>query len=134
MRHGNIYNLNNNNNNNNYLNNYLNNIIDYNNNNNINNTNTDSNNNENNIFSYFKNYSKKNSDINFDFVQEHEKCEESFECSICYDECNTCGGNCITLPCDHKFHKGCFKRWFLLNKSCPLCRFDCSGLHLIRSH
>lgn len=28
------------------------------------------------------------------------------------------------LPCGHKFHRKCLRKWFVENTCCPNCRFD----------
>ena len=43
------------------------------------------------------------------------------QCSICmatYDQ----DRECQHLPCDHKFHVKCFKKWYVRKNTCPLCR------------
>ena len=46
-------------------------------------------------------------------------------CSICQTAYSS-DEDITTIPCNHKFHKECIKRW-LTERSvyCPLCRFDC---------
>jgi E3 ubiquitin-protein ligase RNFT1 len=39
-------------------------------------------------------------------------------CSICSDEFNTP----IILDCQHIFCNECISRWFLNEKTCPICR------------
>ena len=41
------------------------------------------------------------------------------DCAICFEaiDCNE-----AALPCKHRFHKACAKRWLLLKPSCPLCK------------
>ena len=53
-------------------------------------------------------------------------------CSICLDEINN---NCLTLDCDHCFHAGCIKEWFLQNfdRQCPMCRTIVTGYKNKRS-
>ena len=33
-------------------------------------------------------------------------------------------GNCIASPCNHYFHKECFKSWMHIKTQCPTCRKD----------
>ena len=42
--------------------------------------------------------------------------EENSEPSM-FDEC-------VASPCNHYFHRGCFKHWISKNEICPLCRKD----------
>jgi hypothetical protein len=42
-------------------------------------------------------------------------------CSICYCNYNS-NMDCQVLPCDHKFHSTCIKKWFTKKQNCPLCR------------
>ncbi len=30
----------------------------------------------------------------------------------------------VTTPCEHVFHKRCLQEWFLLSRTCPVCRTD----------
>ena len=41
-------------------------------------------------------------------------------CPICYDP--MIHNVSITLPCNHKFHSHCIRRWNETNRTCPLCR------------
>ncbi len=47
---------------------------------------------------------------------------ENFECSICFSELSLKDENAVTLPCGHLFCKGCIKKWFKENSTCPICR------------
>lgn len=50
------------------------------------------------------------------------RCESGIECSICLE---TTTAICVQVPCDHKFHKRCIKRWIDAgHNNCPLCRAD----------
>lgn len=41
------------------------------------------------------------------------------ECSICLDN----NGHCeYMLPCKHKFHSQCIRKWLENNNTCPVCR------------
>ena len=42
-------------------------------------------------------------------------------CSICYCNYNS-NMDCQVLPCSHKFHSTCLKKWFTKKQNCPLCR------------
>lgn len=49
-------------------------------------------------------------------------CERGIECSICLD---TNRAIYVEVPCEHKFHKSCIKRWIDAgHNNCPLCRAD----------
>ncbi|GMH11488.1 hypothetical protein Nepgr_013329 [Nepenthes gracilis] len=41
-------------------------------------------------------------------------------CVICQMEYRR-GDRLITLPCKHKYHKGCGTKWLSINKACPIC-------------
>lgn len=43
-----------------------------------------------------------------------------FNCPICLD--NNTAKTVIKLDCNHHFHSECMSRWYIKNKSCPLCR------------
>ncbi|EFA07909.1 uncharacterized protein LOC103314084 [Tribolium castaneum] len=40
-------------------------------------------------------------------------------CPICFDFMTT---KCITIKCQHTFHKKCIAQWKAINNSCPICR------------
>ena len=42
-------------------------------------------------------------------------------CSICMNTYET-DKNCQMLPCKHEFHAWCVQKWFMMKRSCPLCR------------
>ncbi len=44
----------------------------------------------------------------------------NIDCIICLEELN----KCVTLKCNHAYHKDCIDKWFQTsqNKICPLCR------------
>lgn len=42
----------------------------------------------------------------------------SVDCAICLEPIVS---HDVALPCKHRFHKPCAKRWLLLKPSCPLC-------------
>merc|ERR1712072_166514 len=57
--------------------------------------------------------------------------EPGEECSICMerlDAADIIGGFArmslcdLTLPCGHRFHGPCFKKWALRHTTCPCCR------------
>jgi len=43
------------------------------------------------------------------------------QCSICMATYEN-DRECQHLPCDHKFHVKCFKKWYVRKNTCPLCR------------
>jgi hypothetical protein len=47
-----------------------------------------------------------------------------YECPICLSD----DINWITLPCNHKAHVECLKKWFITSKNsnCPLCMNNCN--------
>lgn len=53
---------------------------------------------------------------------------EFSECSICFDEIETCCHTfnsptaLFTTKCGHKFHNRCIAIWCQTNNSCPICR------------
>ena len=42
-------------------------------------------------------------------------------CPICLDTIDS-DKDCLTLKCNHKFHKKCIKLWFKQKQICPYCR------------
>lgn len=42
-------------------------------------------------------------------------------CPICLDTIDS-EKDCLTLKCNHKYHKKCIKRWFKQKQICPYCR------------
>ena len=42
-------------------------------------------------------------------------------CPICLDTLDS-RKECVTLKCNHKFHKKCIKLWFKQKQICPYCR------------
>ena len=48
-------------------------------------------------------------------------------CSICYCNYNS-NMDCQVLPCTHKFHSTCLKKWFQKKQNCPLCRRHYGGM------
>jgi len=47
-------------------------------------------------------------------------CKNS-ECSVCQDDYKT-GDKCVSLPCEHNYHKDCVVEWLKRHDSCPICR------------
>jgi hypothetical protein len=47
-----------------------------------------------------------------------------YDCPICLSD----DINWITLPCNHKAHVECIKKWFISSKNsnCPLCMNNCN--------
>lgn len=41
---------------------------------------------------------------------------------------------CIASPCDHYFHRECFKDWITKNEICPLCRKDLKNFEYKQKH
>jgi len=62
-----------------------------------------------------------------------KKCMEISEPST-NDSCAVCildyknGDLLKTLPCSHKFHKGCIDKWLEMKSECPMCKHDLSNL------
>ncbi len=48
------------------------------------------------------------------------KIQSDTTCCICLDNLNI-GDTCTNLPCTHKFHTSCIKRWLVQSRNCPLC-------------
>jgi hypothetical protein len=48
------------------------------------------------------------------------------ECPICYDDYS---GNDLRVinSCNHAFHSECIERWFMGNRTCPMCRVNVGG-------
>ena len=51
---------------------------------------------------------------------EEETDEESL-CAICIEK-YTKNNVLLKLPCNHRFHKDCSKKWLLTRPACPICR------------
>ncbi|PRQ36137.1 putative aminoacyltransferase, E1 ubiquitin-activating enzyme [Rosa chinensis] len=49
--------------------------------------------------------------------------EEGNECSICLDGLKV-GDEAKEMPCKHRFHRACIKKWMGMSTLCPLCRFS----------
>jgi len=60
-------------------------------------------------------------------VSEAEGGEASSECAICIDDF-TVGDELRRLPCGHSFHRACVDKWLMIDKTCPLCKRDVTGL------
>ena len=57
--------------------------------------------------------------------EEKNKNDNNYKCVICLYEFKK-GDKVSTLPCLHIFHIDCLKNWIIRNRSCPICKFDCS--------
>ena len=44
-------------------------------------------------------------------------------CAVCKDEFNI-GEECLSMPCNHNFHKDCIIPWLKERNSCPVCRYE----------
>lgn len=44
-------------------------------------------------------------------------------CSICIENYQE-KTQCITLPCQHYFHRKCITQWLLTQSTCPICRLS----------
>jgi len=56
-------------------------------------------------------------------VQKKQVIEKEEEiCPICCCEIEKKAKNVMKLPCKHKFHKDCIKKWHARKKVCPVCR------------
>ncbi|PXF45094.1 hypothetical protein BWQ96_05133 [Gracilariopsis chorda] len=55
-----------------------------------------------------------------------QSCDADWTCSICLDDdYSTDLIKTVVLPCDHRFHTLCIKRWLWKGKGeCPLCKWD----------
>lgn len=47
------------------------------------------------------------------------------QCSICFCEYED-GEDLILLPCLHRFHSECLKKWFDEQTTCPICKLEVS--------
>ena len=52
--------------------------------------------------------------------------DNSHECAICLEEFQGDDHRQV-LPCEHTFHRDCFKQWHAINPSCPYCRLKISN-------
>ncbi len=66
----------------------------------------------------------------FGNVVEGSTMPDEWVCSICLEECEeTQRLRVIVLPCDHRFHSKCLKKWLRRGSpTCPLCNFDVHSL------
>ena len=44
-------------------------------------------------------------------------------CAVCKDEFNI-GEECLSMPCNHYFHRNCLLPWLRERNSCPICRYE----------
>lgn len=49
------------------------------------------------------------------------KADEIQECAVCLSFIDL-GQYVIDLPCDHKFHSECIRKWLQSRATCPICR------------
>jgi hypothetical protein len=52
------------------------------------------------------------------------KLTEADECAICWESMPTAS----VLPCQHRFHRDCLRRWVKDQSTCPTCRSPCNVL------
>lgn len=52
--------------------------------------------------------------------------EEDSECVICLEDWEIVDDKRVAkeMPCKHKFHEKCIKKWLELHGSCPVCRYS----------
>lgn len=51
-------------------------------------------------------------------------------CAVCLDY--FCNKQWLrVLPCKHEFHRDCVDPWLMLQQTCPLCKFNVLGEHLM---
>ncbi|PVV04388.1 hypothetical protein BB560_001116 [Smittium megazygosporum] len=74
-----------------------------------------------NLAQYKKALAQMNSVI-VDATEENIKNYESV-CPICWESFKSA----IKLPCDHIFHRVCFRKWVEKHPKCPLCRVSIKG-------
>lgn len=55
-------------------------------------------------------------------VEIREGDDEDGECVICLEEWRV-GDMSREMPCKHRFHGECVKKWLGIHGSCPICRF-----------
>ena len=54
--------------------------------------------------------------------------KEKIKCPICLEENEN--NLCRRLKCGHSFHCECIDKWFVNNKTCPICRFNLINLQI----
>lgn len=64
-------------------------------------------------------------------IQSDEKVPPTDTCPICQDEMIN-GPEIRTLPCSHKFHSDCIKKWIEMRNLCPLCKRVADIAHPVR--
>ena len=65
--------------------------------------------------------------------EEKTKNDNNYKCLICLYEFKI-GDKVSTLPCLHIFHIECLKNWIIRNRSCPICKYDCSLDSLLKNN
>ena len=55
--------------------------------------------------------------------QKYSVSDETSECPICLNVYHV-NDDILVLYCEHTFHYTCAMKWFLINKSCPICRME----------
>ncbi|KAM0897997.1 hypothetical protein ACQ4PT_022223 [Festuca glaucescens] len=45
-------------------------------------------------------------------------------CAVCLEPFVAGGGELRTMPCSHSFHRQCIFDWLLIQRRCPMCRFE----------
>jgi len=50
-----------------------------------------------------------------------EELKKNDNCSICFEQLDN-NNLLIVTKCNHIYHEKCMNKWFMLNKTCPLCR------------
>lgn len=48
------------------------------------------------------------------------------DCPVCFEEMDVESGNIQCLPCEHRFCKGCYDKWYAANiveVTCPTCHY-----------
>lgn len=66
-------------------------------------------------------------------TEEKNKNDNNYKCVICLNEFKI-GDKVCTIPCLHIFHIDCLKKWIIMNRWCPICKFDFSLDSLLRDN
>ena len=64
-------------------------------------------------------------DIMSKFDRTATESDKEVECAVCCESIST-GDKLVELPCSHRFHTECMKRWVEMNPICPCCRTNLS--------